>query len=41
MEERVHGDWAKHLNMLQETQGLILDVLGLEPLTEAQFNNLL
>jgi len=38
---RVDGSWLKHLKQLQKTQVLILDDLGLEPLTNAQCNDLL
>lgn len=38
---RVDGSWLKHLKQLQKTQVLILDDLGLEPLTHAQCNDLL
>nr|WP_254081871.1 IS21-like element helper ATPase IstB [Enterobacter asburiae]BEK81503.1 IS21-like element ISFK1 family helper ATPase IstB [Enterobacter asburiae] len=38
---RVDGSWLKHLKQLQKTQVLILDALGLEPLTNAQCNDLL
>ncbi len=33
--------WLKHLKQLQKTQVLILDDLGLEPLSNAQCNDLL
>lgn len=38
---RVDGSWLKHLKQLQKTQVLILDDLGLEPLTNVQCNDLL
>ncbi|HHR4052890.1 TPA: IS21-like element helper ATPase IstB [Salmonella enterica] len=38
---RLDGSWLKHLKQLQKTQVLILDDLGLEPLTNAQCNDLL
>ncbi len=38
---RVDGSWLKHLKQLQKTQVLVLDDLGLEPLTTAQCNDLL
>lgn len=38
---RVDGSWLKHLKQLQKIQVLILDDLGLEPLTNAQCNDLL
>lgn len=38
---RVDGSWLKHLKQLQKTQVLILDDLGLEPLSNAQCNDLL
>ncbi len=41
---RVDGSWLKHLKhlkQLQKTQVLILDDMGLEPLTNAQCNDLL
>ena len=38
---RVDGSWLRHLKQLQKTQVLILDDLGLEPLTNAQCNDLL
>lgn len=38
---RVDGSWLKHLKQFQKTQLLILDDLDLEPLTNAQCNDLL
>lgn len=38
---RVDGSWLKHLKQLQKAQVLILDDLGLEPLSNAQCNDLL
>ncbi|EGI5604350.1 ATP-binding protein [Salmonella enterica subsp. enterica serovar Augustenborg] len=38
---RVDGSWLKHLKQLQKTEVLILDDLGLEPLTNPQCNDLL
>lgn len=38
---RVDGSWLKHLKQLQKAQVLILDDLGLEPLTTQQCNDLL
>ncbi len=38
---RIDGSWLNHLKQLQKTQVLILDDLGLEPLTNAQCNDLL
>lgn len=37
---RVDGSWLKHLKQLQKTEVLILDDLGLEPLTNLQCNDL-
>lgn len=38
---RVDGSWLKYLKRLQKIQVLILDDLGLEQLSYAQYNNLL
>ncbi len=38
---RVDGSWLKQLRLLQKTAVLILDDLGLEPLTNQQCNDLL